>query len=429
VKLELRDLEFSFGDKPVLKKVSFDVEDGEFLGLMGPNGSGKTTLLRCLTKYLPVEAGAILIDMKPLHTLGEKEVARNFGVVPQTSRVDFPFTAYDIVAMGRMPHSKGLASGETKEDTRVVREAMEETNSWHLAGRAFSELSGGERQRVIIARALAQEPKALLLDEPTVFLDISGQFDMMDLVKRLNRSQKITIVAVLHDINLAARYCDRIALLSQGRLEAIGTPVEVLTPEVIQSIYGVDVSVRKDPFTHAIYVMPHSGRLGTRKHGTRIHVLCGGGTGGPFMKALVDHGYSVSAGVLNVLDSDYENARDLRIPVVAEVPFAQISDDAHEQNLKLVEESKSVMVTRFPVGPGNFKNLEVARYALEAKKPVFIVAPEAGGDIDFVGGKADDSIKGLIASGAIPVLGLEGLVQALREHEVTPSEGTPPARP
>ncbi len=396
---------------------------------MGPNGSGKTTLLRCITKYLPAEAGAILIDMKPLHTLGDKEVARNFGVVPQSSRVDFPFTAYDIVSMGRIPHAKGLVSSSPKEDSVVVKAAMEETNSWHLAGRAFSELSGGERQRVVIARALAQQPKALLLDEPTVFLDISGQFDMMDLVRRLNRSQKITVVAVLHDINLAARYCDRIALLSQGRLEAIGTPSEVLTPEVIQTIYGVDVSVRKDPFTHAIYVMPHSGRVGTRKHGTRVHLLCGGGTGGPFMKGLVDNGYSVSTGVLNVLDSDYENARDLRVPVVPEVPFAQISDDAHEQNLRLVTESGFVMVTRFPVGPGNFKNLDAARQALEIGKTVFIVAPESGGDIDFVGGRADDSIKALIASGAIPVVGLEGLFRALREHEVKPNEGTPSARP
>lgn len=429
MKLELRDLEFSFGDEKVLKNISFDVEDGEFLGLMGPNGSGKTTLLRCLTKYLPAKAGAILVDMRPLHTLGDKEVAKNFGVVPQSSRVDFPFTAYDIVAMGRMPHARSLVSGDSREDTQIVRSVMEETNSWHLAGRAFSELSGGERQRVVIARALAQEPKALLLDEPTVFLDISGQFDMMDLVKRLNRSQKITIVAVLHDINLAARYCDRIALLNQGRLETIGTPGEVLTPEIIQSIYGVDVAVRRDPFTHAIYVMPHSGKVGVRKHGTRIHLLCGGGTGGPFMKALVDHGYSVSAGVLNVLDSDYENARDLRVPVVAEVPFAQISDETHEENIRLVGESPFVLVTRFPVGPGNFKNLEAARYALEIGKKVFIVSPETGVAIDFVGGNADTSIRGLIASGAISILDADGLISVLRECEVTTSEGTPPPRP
>lgn len=399
--LRIEGLSFSYGEQRVLSDISLSIADGEFVGLMGPNGSGKTTLLRCLTRYLPSDARAILVDMKPLHTMTDREIARTFAVVPQGSGTDFPFTAYDVVMMGRLPHIASRLRGESRRDKEVVREAMERAGCAHLAWRRFSELSGGERQRVVIARALAQEPKVLLLDEPTVYLDISGQFEMMDLIRRLNADDGITIVAILHDINLAARYCHRIALLNRGRLEAVGPPEAVITPETIQSVYGIEVAVRRDPFTHSVYVMPSVSRAAVRRHGTRVHVICGGGTGGPVMKALLEGGYAVSAGVLNVLDSDYENATDLRIPVVAEVPFAQVSSESHAENIRLIEESSIVIVTPFPVGPGNLRNLEAAEKALALGKKVVVMLPPDGVDLDFVGGKATEAIKRLISSGAV----------------------------
>jgi iron complex transport system ATP-binding protein len=351
--------------------------------------------------------------MKPIHTMSEREIARTFAVVPQTSSTDFPFTAHDVVMMGRIPHIGSRLAGESRKDEEAVRRAFDRTGCWQLKDRRFSELSGGERQRVIIARALAQEPKVLLLDEPTVYLDISGQFEMMDLIKNLNREDGMTIVAVLHDINMAARYSDRIALLNSGRLEAFGPPDEVLTADAIQSVYGVDVAVRKDPFTHAVYVMPRSTRPPARRHGTRVHVLCGGGTGGPAMRYLTEHGFAVSAGVLNVLDSDYENAADLRVPVVAEVPFSQISQESHAENLRLIDESSSVIVTPFPVGPGNFRNLEAAQYALGRGKRVLLLRKGDHGKTDFVGGKADEFVRALLASGADEVGGIEEAVGLL----------------
>ncbi len=418
MKLEIKDLSFSFGESRILSGISLEVEDGEFVGLMGPNGSGKTTLLRCLTRYLPSEARAILVDMKPIHTMSERDIARTFAVVPQTSSVDFPFTAHDVVMMGRIPHIDSRLAGESKKDDEAVRRAFDRTGCWHLRDRRFSELSGGERQRVIIARALAQEPKVLLLDEPTVYLDISGQFEMMDLIRRLNREDGMTIVAVLHDINMAARYSDRVALLNSGRLEAFGPPDEVFTADTIQSVYCVDVAVRKDPFTHAVYVMPRSARPAARRHGTRLHVLCGGGTGGPIMRYLSEHGFAVSAGVLNVLDSDYENAADLRVPVVAEVPFSQISAESHAENLRFIDESSYVIVAPFPVGPGNFRNLEAAKYALGRGKRVLLLRPDGQARIDFVGGKADEFIRALVASGAVRVDSIEEAVG----HMAVPKE-------
>ena len=417
MKLKIENLSFSFGASRVLKDISFEIGDGEFMGLMGPNGSGKTTLLRCMTRYLPSEARAVYIDMRPLHTLSDKEVASTFAVVPQSSSTDFPFTVNDIVMMGRIPHARSRISGTRKEDSNAVSEAMTVAGCSHLADRSFSELSGGERQRVVIARALAQEPKTLLLDEPTVYLDISGQLEMMDLVRRLNRERALTIVAVLHDINLAARYCDRIALLSQGSLEAIGSPSEVLNSDTIQAVYGVEVSVRRDPFTHGIFVMPRSSPMPARKNGTRIHVLCGGGSGGPIMRMLIENGYSLSTGVLNVLDSDYECAADLRIPVVAEVPFAQISDETNKENLERIDGASAVVVSRFPVGPGNFKNLEAAMYALGKGKKVFILSDVGSPSIDFIGGKADDYIRRLVEAGAKKVRDVDDIVRLLSAAE------------
>ena len=407
MRLEVKDLSFAFSEKPVLKNVSLEISDGEFLGLMGPNGSGKTTLLRCITNFLSGWDGKILVDKKPIGNYTPRALAKVFAEVPQISSTDFPFTAHDIVMMGRIPHIGSMLEGETRKDLMIVRTAMERTNTLQFAGRFFSELSGGERQRVIIARALAQQPKVLLLDEPTVYLDISGQFEMMDLIRGLNKEQHITTVTVMHDINMAARYCDRIALLNQGSLEAVGTPEEVLTPDTIQSVYGLDVSVRKDPFTHAVYVMPRTSRVPPRRHGARVHVLCGGGTGGPLMRALIENGFSVSAGVLNVLDSDYENAVDLRVPVVAEAPFSQIGPEAHNENLRMIDDSEVVIVLPFPVGPGNFKNLEAAKYAIERGKRVFVVRGTEGVAADFVDGRAESFINGLASSGAVMVRNLD----------------------
>jgi len=416
MRLVVRDLSYSFGDKKVLKEISLEVRPGEFMGLMGPNGSGKTTLLRCIMNYLSSPSSSISIDGAAIESLSPERLARTFAVVPQSSSTDFTFSAYDIVMMGRLPHRRNRFAGPSKADADEVRRAMERTDTWKLSGRPFFALSGGERQRVIIARAVAQNPEALLLDEPTVYLDINGQLEIMDLIRSLNREEGITVISVLHDVNMAARYCDRIALLSDGWLEAMGPPSEVLNPEVIRSVYGVDVVVRKDPFTGNVYIMPHSSGERPPRHGRRVHVLCGGGVGGPIMKALLDAGYDVSTGVLNVLDSDFENAKDLRIPTVPEVPFAQISNEAHTENLRKMSDAGSVVVARFPVGPGNFRNLEVARQALAQGKKVFVMS-SGGAEVDFVGGEADKFIAGLVDSGAVTVVGVAELLSRLSKGE------------
>ncbi len=414
--LSVRDLSFSFGESRVLDKINFEVKDGEFVGLMGPNGSGKTTLLRCMMRFLAPEKGSIEVDGKSLIEYTPTELARTFAVVPQSSSSDFTFTAYDIVMMGRMPHVDSRFAGTSRRDAAIVEKAMRRTNTWQFASKPFSSLSGGERQRVIVARAVAQRSRALLLDEPTVYLDISGQIEVMDLIKQLNREDGTTVIAVMHDVNLAARYCDRIGLLSNGALEAVGSPAEVLTPENIQSVYGMGVVVRKDPFSGSVFVLPHT-LAPPRKRGIRVHLICGGGSGGPIMKALLDQGFSLSTGVVNALDSDFENAEHLHVPAVAEAPFSAIGDQAHEENLRMIRDSAAVVLSDFPVGPGNLRNLDAADEALRAGKSVFIVKPQPGRSIDFVGGRADSYINALFGRGAISVKDKEELVRLLSRRE------------
>jgi iron complex transport system ATP-binding protein len=206
MRLEANAVSFSYKENVVLKKVSLSVGPGEFVGIMGPNGSGKTTLLRCMTGFLTPSDGAVAVDGRPVGTYSPREIARLFAVVPQISSTDFPFTAYDIVMMGRIPHSANRLGGYSKDDVAKVREAMDRTDTWQFVDRTFNALSGGERQRVVIARAIAQEPQVLLLDEPTIYLDISGQIEVMDLVKDINRKEGMSVVAVLHDVNLAASF-------------------------------------------------------------------------------------------------------------------------------------------------------------------------------------------------------------------------------
>lgn len=415
-KLSIENLTFSMNGKTILRDISLSVDDGEFLGLMGPNGSGKTTLLRCIMKYLMPDKGGVLIDAKPVHTLREKELARLLAVVPQSSQLDFTFTAYEIVMMGRLPYASSRLISESRKDERAVREAMDRTDTWKFANRQFRSLSGGERQRVVIARALAQEPEILLLDEPTVFLDISGQFEIMDILKDLNR-EGLTIIAVLHDVNLASRYCRRIALLNEGRLEIVGTPEEVFTAKNIMRTYGIDVIIRRDPVTKSISAIPKDTLSVPIAKGLRVHVICGGGSGGEIFRHLLDAGYSPTAGVVNVLDSDFEHAKMLHVPLITEVPFAQIGEDAHRQNLEIMKNAEIVIVSDFPIGPGNIKNLEAALWARRKGKKVLVVNPDTVNERDFVGGQGKMLFEELMRQGAIGVKSRLEIVDVLREEE------------
>lgn len=233
---------FSYSARPVMKDVSFAVDEAQIVAIIGPNGSGKTTLLKIINGTLLPDAGKMLIDGKETNVWSRKEIAQKVAIVPQETSVIFPFYAEEIVLMGRFPHS-GRYSFEDKNDYSIVQKAMEKTDTLSFANRRFSELSAGERQRVLIARALAQEPKILLLDESTVFLDLKHQSQFLTLLKQLNATQKLTVIFVTHDINLAAQNANRIIFLDSGKIYAIGTPADVITAANIKEVYDVEVEV------------------------------------------------------------------------------------------------------------------------------------------------------------------------------------------
>ncbi|HAR49934.1 hypothetical protein ER57_11795 [Smithella sp. SCADC] len=245
--IEARNVNFSYAAKPVMGNISFAIDEGQVVAVIGPNGSGKTTLLKIINGTLFPDAGQMLIDGKETGRWQRKEIAQKVAIVPQETAMIFPFYAEEIVLMGRFPHL-GRYSFEDKKDYKIVHEAMEKTDTLAFADRRFSELSAGERQRVLIARALAQEPKVLLLDESTVFLDLKHQSQFLALLRQLNTEQKLTVIFVTHDINLAAQNADRIILLYSGKIYAIGKPAEVITAANIKEVYDVDAGIDSNPY-------------------------------------------------------------------------------------------------------------------------------------------------------------------------------------
>ncbi|HHI30529.1 heme ABC transporter ATP-binding protein [Methanosarcinales archaeon] len=250
--LKINNLKVCYGRTQVLRDVSLEAEEGELLGIIGPNGSGKTTLIRAITGVIKPEHGKIISQGENLSGWDANTIAKHIAVVPQSVSIDFEFTIEEIVLMGRTPH---LNRKERPEDHEIVRDSMKQTGTMHLKDRLITELSGGEVQRVIIARALAQEPKILLLDEPTSHLDIRGQVEVLHLIKELVNGG-MTALAVIHDLNLAAAYCDKIALICNGQIMAHGRPHDVLTPENIQEAFKIAVAVENNKTNNTPIILP-----------------------------------------------------------------------------------------------------------------------------------------------------------------------------
>ena len=260
--LEARQVTFAYPGALVLRGVSLAVERGSMVALLGPNASGKTTLLRLLGGALQPQEGEVLLNTVALKGLRRREIARQVAVVPQQFTMPFAFTAQEVVMMGRTPYLRPL-SGPGPADQEAVTEALETMGMAPLADRFFNDLSGGERQKVVVAMALAQGPQVLLLDEPTAHLDIHAQMEILDRVKRLNQ-EGLTVVAAMHDLNLAALYFPRLVLLHRCTVEAQGTPQEVLTRERLQTVYGAQVALHAHPTLGVpqVTLLPQDGWVG-----------------------------------------------------------------------------------------------------------------------------------------------------------------------
>jgi iron complex transport system ATP-binding protein len=258
VAIEASGVTFGYRREQVVHDVSFRVRSGGFIGIIGPNGSGKSTLLNLLCGVLTPWSGRIDLLGCDVAAMSRREIGRQVAVVPQATTMSFPYTVLELVLFGRTPHLSGFAF-EQDSDLRIARDALDRTGTAHLARRPVTELSGGERQRVALARALAQQPRVLLLDEPSAFLDIRHEVEMYDLLRDL-QEDGMSIVSVLHDLNLAALYCEHIVLLSAGAVYRQGSPQRVMTYEHLTAVYETEIYVSMNDITNTLNVLPLDGR-------------------------------------------------------------------------------------------------------------------------------------------------------------------------
>ncbi len=252
MRLELKNVSFSYGNKAVLENINITIESRELLSIVGPNGSGKTTLLKCINKVLKPR-GKILIDGVDLRELTLEEVAKIIAYVPQTIQHSFPVTVFDVVLLGRRPY---LNWGPSAKDIETVAKVLSSIELENLALRNFNELSGGEKQKVIIARALAQQPKILLLDEPTSNLDIKHQIKVLNMVRKIAKNKGLIVIMAIHDLNLASRFSDKFCFIKDGRIYDFGEPEKVITQENIKAVYGVNTLINwngNKPYVIPIY--------------------------------------------------------------------------------------------------------------------------------------------------------------------------------
>lgn len=258
--VDVRNLLYRYNGRAALDDLSVSVEPGEFFIVIGPNGSGKTTLMRLLAGVLPAETGEVSVLDRSIRSYRRRELARYMAYVPQLPPEPPPFTVREVVLMGRSPYL-GLLGVESEADLAIAEGAMRFTGVDHLADRRLSQISGGEQQRVLIARAVCQEPDILLLDEPTAFLDLAHQIQIMDLLERLKTESKTTVVMVSHDLNLAAMYGDRLLLLKAGRAAGVGSPDDVLNYADLEDAYGCVLMVDRSPLGTFPRVTPVPKRL------------------------------------------------------------------------------------------------------------------------------------------------------------------------
>jgi iron complex transport system ATP-binding protein len=396
MQLQARSVYAGYGRTTVLHGVSIEAGPGEIVGLCGPNGSGKSTLLRVLSGTLAASRGELFVGEDSLPALSARERARRIAFVPQFEPALFDFGVRDVVMMGRYAWSRSR-SAESAADREACGHAMAAADILHLGDRPITELSGGEHRRTLLARALAQEAPILLMDEPTAGLDLPHQFQILSLVRAKAAQGSIGAIVALHDLGLAAETCDRVALLSEGRILAQGAPAETLTSENLTRSFGAELRAMPNPIGSGLVISAVSRQTGERK-GLKVHVVCGGGSGAALLSALAHAGCQVTCGALNEGDTDLAAARALDIPSAAEAPFSPIGERARLEAERLADAAEAVVLTGMLVGQGNIANLALVSRAQARGTPLLLLDPPP--EWDFTGGQAAVLLKGLRDGGA-----------------------------
>jgi iron complex transport system ATP-binding protein len=390
-----------------VRRAELTIHAGEVVGLVGPNGAGKSTLLRAVTGDAELLGGTIALAGCDARAMLPLERARVVAVLTQQVSAAFSVSARDFVEMGRHPHIARF-SAPNERDRQVVERAMTLTDTLRLADRPADELSGGDLQRLALAQALAQEPRVLLLDEPTSHLDLNHRMQVLDLARSL-ANDGMAVLAVFHDLDLAARYSDRVAIVADGRVCAADSPERVITADALREVFGVRAVVGTDPVTGSVSVTPvlrEEAVVGEERG--RVMVIGGSGVAAPLMRRLTLEGWCVSSGALNVGDADQVMAEALRVEYAEIPPFAPMDAGSAITAAKLAENADVIVVCEVPFGRGNVDNLLVA---VRAGRPLVLVGEIAGRD--FAGGAAASYWAEALAGGATQVDDLDGVERAL----------------
>lgn len=413
----LEDLSFSLDGKQILSSINLEFKKGEFVGLVGPNGAGKTTLLKSINGLNQTKGKVYLIGGDSKKMSGKK-LARQIALMKQDTEVSFPFSAWEIVVMGRYPHL-GWDKQEKEEDRKIARKYMEYTKTLSLANKRISALSGGERQRVMFAKVLTQETPIILLDEPTSNLDMAHQEQLFSYGREFCQ-QGGTIVAAIHDLRLAARYCNRLVLLKKGRIIAQGFPEEVLTAKSLKEAYGVETVIYRSQVTgeYDIYLPSFA----KEKPNQKIHLIGGGGTATALLREFYQQGYQLTMGVIAYGDSDLESAKIFQVNTISNPPFTPITSEAHQANVELIREADWVILCSLPFGQDNLDNLRAATHASK----LIIIEDSPIQERDYTGGEAIKLYKKLREKAVVLPLGkvkeifgrmLERFVERYREKD------------
>ena len=360
--METQDLAVGYGSKTVVADISQKMLKGQFVSLLGPNGTGKTTILRSLARLLSPLKGEIYLNDQTLWELKSSELARNLAVVLTERLSPGLITAFEFASMGRYPYTD-LLGRLSEEDLQKTEEAMKLVNAGDISDRYFNELSDGERQKVLLARALAQEPEVIILDEPTLHLDLRHRIEVITILRRFCREKGITVIVSMHDVDIALKFSEIVILVKDGKIMSCGLPEEIINEETIARLYDLN-NAHFNSYLGAI-------ELKENGNGPLVYIVAGAGSGTGIYRFLSKHGFSIVTGVIHENDIDYHVGKSIGAKVISERPFGKISDGKFRQSLSLLKKVDHVIDSGFPIGQSNKRNLKLVIKALEKGKCVY----------------------------------------------------------
>lgn len=361
--IKTQELAVGYGSKAVVEGINLEALKGQLICLLGPNGSGKSTILRSLSGLLAPVQGAIYIKGQTLSQLKSGELAKTLAVVLTERLSPGLMTAFEIAAMGRYPHTDFFGR-LTDKDINKTREVLRLVNAEDIAERYFSELSDGEKQKVLLARALAQEPELIVLDEPTTHLDVRHRFEVLAILSRLCKEKGITVILSLHEVDLALKNCDIAILMKNSKILGYGPPEDIVKEETINELYDISCA----HFNDFLGTMELSN---SNNSSASIYVIAGAGSGTRIYRMLTKHGYGIYTGIIHENDVDYHIARSIGAIIVSEKSFEEISNKAFSVAAKYIEKAQHIIDAGYPVGPLNKLNLDLTLRALQLGKVIY----------------------------------------------------------